>query len=131
MRMHSPFLAFNLHLTSVSTLLKTLQPFNRMNAWLIIICFSFQYISFIDTFVYKVRFTPSYSTTPGFSYYSLLRFGVGINTKRTMIELMMDLPIQRILKEKNITYLPPWSCYLILASSFALSPTYSIVYVMW
>ena len=83
----------------------------------------------IDTFIYKIQFVPSYTTVPGFSYYSLLRFGVGIETKRTMIELMMELPIQRILNEKKITHLPPWSCYLVLSSSPMISSVYTIMYV--
>ncbi len=66
-----------------------------------------------DTRLYQITYSPSFIPIQGFSYYSLLRFGVSLSIQRVMIELFLQLPYHHMIKA-NITHIPPWTVFLTL-----------------
>ena len=68
-----------------------------------------------DTLIYQITYSPSFISIQGFSYYSLLRFGVSLSIQRVMIELFLQLPYHHMIKA-NVTHIPPWTVYLTLTS---------------
>lgn len=72
--------------------------------------------SFLDTRVFKVEFVPreAVEDREGFTVYSLLKFGVDNDIKRSITEAFLKLPIERIIQDKVITSIPPWNLFLML-----------------
>ena len=63
-----------------------------------------------DTRLYQITYSPSFIPIQGFSYYSLLRFGVSLSIQRVMIELFLQLPYHHMIKAN----IPPWTVFLTL-----------------
>ena len=77
----------------------------------------------LESIVFRVSRNSVPPPVPGFSYYALMRFGVGVSLRRKMIELLLDLPFHRVAENSAISHLPPWSLFLTLTPSRRLTVT--------
>ena len=77
----------------------------------------------LDSIVFRVWRNRVPPAVPGFSYYALMRFGVGVSLRREMIECLLELPFHRVAENSAISHLPPWSLFLSLAPNRRLTCT--------